>query len=162
MAKGLTSAVIPMGAVAVSDEIHQTIVENVSHEGIELFHGYTYSGHPMAVAAALAALEVYEEEQIFDKVKNLSKYWEDGLHSLANAPHVIDIRNLGLAGAIELEPLPNKNLANEAFLHAYQNGLLIRVTGHIIALSPPLICEKQHVDSIVQILSETLQYIATS
>lgn len=160
MAKGLTNAAVPMGAVAVRDSIHDTVV-NSAGPGIELFHGYTYSGHPLAAAAAIASLDVYAEEGLFEKAIELEQYWEDAVHSLKGARHVIDCRNVGLIGGIELEPragAPTKR-AMETFHRCFDEGLLIRVTGDIIALSPPLILEKTHIDEIFGKLAEVLATI---
>jgi beta-alanine--pyruvate transaminase len=157
-AKGLTNGVIPMGAVLVSAEIHDAFMGGPEHV-IELFHGYTYSGNPIASAAGLATLETYKEEGLLTRGAELAPYWEEALHSLKGLPHVIDIRNIGLVGAIELEPIagqPTKR-AFSAFLKAYEAGLLIRTTGDIIALSPPLIAEKGHIDQIVGTLGDILK-----
>lgn len=156
-AKGLTNGVIPMGAVLTSSEVHDTFMTGPEHL-IELFHGYTYSGNPVACAAGLAALETYREEGLFENAKSLAPYWEEAIHSLMDCPHVIDIRNIGLMGAIELEPLPNEpsKRAFNAFLKAFENGLLIRVTGDIIALSPPLILNKEHIDNLFGVLRKIL------
>ena len=156
-AKGLTNGVIPLGAVFVTNEIHDAFMNGPEHM-IEFFHGYTYSGNPMACATALATLETYREEGLLTRGAELSSYWEDALHSLKGLPHVIDVRNIGLIGAIELEPIagePTKR-AFAAFLDAYDKGLLIRTTGDIIALSPPLIIEKQEIDFIVDKLRDVL------
>ncbi|MTH96996.1 aspartate aminotransferase family protein [Roseibium sp. RKSG952] len=148
-AKGLTSGVIPMGAVYCSKEIYEAFMTGPDHM-IELFHGYTYSAHPVACAAALATLDTYEEEGLLTRAGELAQHWEDGLHSLKDCPNVIDIRNLGLIGAIELEPIagePTKR-AFSAFLKAYEDGILIRTTGDIIALSPPLIISEAQIDEL--------------
>jgi beta-alanine--pyruvate transaminase len=160
MAKGLTNAAVPMGAVAVRREIHDLIVENAA-PGIELFHGFTYSGHPLAAAAAIATLEIYEEEGLFEKAIVLEDYWADAVHSLKGARHVIDCRNIGLIGGIELEPRPGEPTmrAMELFRRAFDEGLLIRVTGDIIALSPPLILEKSHIDEIFGKLAELIEAV---
>jgi len=160
MAKGLTNAAVPMGAVAVRREIHDTIVENAA-PGIELFHGFTYSGHPLAAAAAIATLEIYEEEGLFEKAILLEDYWADAVHSLKGARHVIDCRNIGLIGGIELEPRPGEPTmrAMEVFRRAFDEGLLIRVTGDFIALSPPLILEKSHIDEIFGKLAELIEAV---
>ncbi len=157
-AKGLTNGVIPMGAVLVTSEIHDAFMSGPEHL-IELFHGYTYSGNPMAAAAGIATLDTYREEGLFQRAADLAPYWEDALHSLKGLPHVIDIRNMGLIGAIELEPIPGEptKRAFSAFLDAYEKGLLIRTTGDIIALSPPLIIEKEHVDTLFGTLAEVLK-----
>ncbi len=157
-AKGLTNGVIPMGAVFVKDHIYDAFMQGPEHM-IEFFHGYTYSGNPMASAAALGALDTYEDEGLFQRGQELGPYWEDALHSLKGLPHVIDIRNIGLIGAIELEPIagePTKR-AFSCFLEAYERNLLIRTTGDIIALSPPLMIEKTHIDELIDTLSGVLK-----
>lgn len=159
-AKGLTSGVIPMGAVFCSSDIYQAFMTGPEHL-IELFHGYTYSGHPVACAAALATLDTYDEEGLLTRAADLAQHWEDGLHALKDCPHVIDIRNLGLIGAIELEPIagePTKR-AFSAFLKAYDDGILIRTTGDIIALSPPLIISKEQIDELFDKLRTVLNAI---
>ena len=156
-AKGLTNGVIPMGAVFVTSEIHDAFMSGPEHM-IEFFHGYTYSGNPIASAAALGTLDTYKEEGLLTRGAELASYWEDGLHSLKDCPNVIDIRNIGLIGAIELKPIdgePTKRAFN-AFLKAYEKGLLIRTTGDIIALSPPLIIEKSHIDELFAKLRDVL------
>ena len=160
MAKGLTSGTIPMGAVAVDRKIHDAFMTGPEH-AIEFFHGYTYSGHPVAAAAGLATLDVYKEEGLFERTQELAPYWENALHSLKGLPHVIDIRNIGLMGAIELEPIPGKPTlrAFTAFLDAYEKGLVIRSTGDTIALSPALIVTKAQIDEIFGILSGVLKTI---
>ena len=156
-AKGLTNGVIPMGAVYVRNEIHDAFMNGPEHL-IEFFHGYTYSGNPVASAAGIATLDTYQEDGLFERVGELAPYWEDALHSLKDAPHVIDIRNIGLIGAIELEPIagePTKR-AFSAFVKAYEQGCLIRTTGDIIALSPPLIVEKSQIDQLVTTIRDVL------
>ncbi|WP_099864827.1 aspartate aminotransferase family protein [Pararhizobium haloflavum] len=158
-AKGLTNGVIPMGAVFVRKEIYEAFMTGPEHL-IEFFHGYTYSGNPIASAAAIATLDTYQEDGLLTRGAELSNYWADALHSLKGLPHVIDLRTIGMIGAIELEPiagLPTKR-AFSAFLEAYEKGLLIRTTGDIIALSPPLIIEKSEIDFIF----DTLRTILTS
>ncbi len=157
MAKGLTNAAVPMGAVAVSRTIHDTVVEG-GPDGIELFHGYTYSGHPLAAAAGIASLDLYRDEGLFERAADLSGYWEDAVHSLQGKRHVIDVRNLGLVAGIELEPRPGApgKRAMELFHQCFDSGLLIRVTGDIIALSPPLILEKAHIDEMIGRIGELL------
>ncbi|MBB3933496.1 beta-alanine--pyruvate transaminase [Kaistia hirudinis] len=160
VAKGITSGVVPMGAVFAAKHIYDTFMD-APENTIELFHGYTYSGHPLACAAALATLDVYEEEGLLTRAADLASYWEDGLHAMKGLPHVIDIRNLGLIGAIELEPIPGAptKRAFSAFLKAYENNLMIRTTGDIIAMSPPLIVEKSHIDQIFETLTRVLKSI---
>ena len=157
-AKGLTNGVIPMGAVLATAQIHDAFMtgpENV----IELFHGYTYSGNPMAAAAGIATLETYREDGLFERALELEPYWQEALHSLKGCPRVIDIRNLGLIGAVELEPIPGKPTARafQAFLDAYEKGCLIRTTGDIIALSPPLIIDKAQIDQLIGTLGDVLK-----
>jgi beta-alanine--pyruvate transaminase len=148
-----------MGAVFTRQGIYDTFMEASAEGAIELFHGYTYSGHPAACAAALATLDIYEEEGLFANAHHLASYWEDCLHSLRDLPHVIDIRNLGLVGAIELEPIPGKPTARavECLQRCYDNGLLVRTTGDIIALSPPLIIQKHHLEEMFEILAGVLR-----
>jgi beta-alanine--pyruvate transaminase len=157
-AKGLTNGVIPMGAVLTSAEIHDAFMTGPEHM-IELFHGYTYSGNPIASAAGLATLETYREEALFERCAEIAPYWEEAVHSLKGHRHVIDIRNMGLIGAIELEPIPGAptQRAFSAFLKAYEKGVLIRTTGDIIAMSPPLIIEKAHIDQLIGTLADVLE-----
>ena len=158
VAKGITSGVIPMGAVFAKKEIYDAFMTGPEHL-IELFHGYTYSANPVACAAALGTLDTYAEEGLLTRAADLASYWEDAVHSLKGLPHVIDIRNLGLIGAVELESIagqPTKR-AFSAFLKAYEKGLLIRTTGDIIALSPPLIISKAQIDELVTTLGDVLK-----
>jgi len=159
-AKGLTNAVVPAGAVIVANKIYESAMENAD-AAIELFHGYTYSGHPLAAAAGIATLDTYAEEGLFERAASLSSYWEDAIHSLKGTRHVIDLRNLGLVGAIELEPRPDAPTAraSEAMVKAWENGAMIRVTGDIIALSPPLIIKKEQIDELMDIIRSVLETI---
>lgn len=160
-AKGLTNGVIPMGAVFVTSEIHDAFMNGPEHM-IEFFHGYTYSGNPIASAAAVATLDTYRDERLFERAAELAPYWENALHGLADAPNVIDIRNIGLIGAIELAPIagePTKR-AFSAFLKAYERGILIRTTGDTIALSPPLIITTEQIDELIGGIGEILRDIA--
>jgi len=160
MAKGLTNAAVPMGAVAISRHIHDGVVDG-SPDGIELFHGYTYSGHPLAAAAGLATLDVYKSEGLFEHAASLHGYWEDAVHSLKGKRHVIDVRNMGIVAGIELEPRPGAptKRAMELFHKCFDNGLLVRATGDIIALSPPLILQKPHIDEMVGRIAELIETI---
>lgn len=160
-AKMITNAAVPMGAVFTRDKIYQSVVEQ-GPEVIELFHGYTYSGHPVACAAGMATLEIYRKEGLFTRASEMAPIWEDALHGLRDCPHVKDVRNLGLMGAIELEPRPGAPGARayEALVDAFEHGLLLRFTGDIIALSPPLIAEREHIERIATTLSEVLGRIA--
>ncbi|WP_197026635.1 aspartate aminotransferase family protein [Caulobacter sp. UNC358MFTsu5.1] len=157
MAKGLTNAAVPAGAVAASDAIYQAMMDGAD-AAIELFHGYTYSAHPLACAAGMAALEVYQEEGLFQRALEMEPYWRAAVHALKDARHVIDIRDFGLIAGIELEPRPGAPTARAmaAFETAFDQGLLIRVTGDIIALSPPLIIEKAQVDRVVETIRGVL------
>ncbi|SLN41472.1 Omega-amino acid--pyruvate aminotransferase [Aquimixticola soesokkakensis] len=156
-AKGLTNGTIPMGAVLASGAVHDAFMNGPEHM-IELFHGYTYSGNPIACAAGIATLDTYAEEGLFENAASLAPYWQEALHSLRDARHVIDIRNEGLIGAIELDPIagePTKR-AFTAFLKAYEAGILIRTTGDIIAMSPPLMITKDQIDTLVGTLRDVL------
>jgi beta-alanine--pyruvate transaminase len=157
MAKGLTNGVVPMGAVASRKGIRGAIFE-AAPDPIELFHGYTYSGIPVACAAALATLRVYANEDLFARAAGLAKYWEDAVHGLRRSPCVIDIRNDGLVAGIELAPGPRGPGARgfEVFRDCFRRCLMTRVTGDTIALSPPLIVEKEQIDRIVTTLHDAL------
>jgi beta-alanine--pyruvate transaminase len=156
-AKGLTNGMVPMGAVFSKAFIHDTFMD--APAGIELFHGYTYSGHPLACAAALATLDVFAEQGILAHAASMQQYWEDAVHSLKGLPHVIDIRTIGLIAGIELAPIAGKPgvRAFTAFKQAFADGVLIRTTGDIIALSPPLVLEKAHIDELFGKLATVLK-----
>ena len=160
-AKGVSNGVVPMGAVFVKKEIHDAFMTGPEHL-IEFFHGYTYSGNPIASAAALGTLDTYKEEGLLTRGAELAPYWEEALHSLKDAPNVIDIRNIGLVGAIELQPIagePTKR-AFSAFVKAFERGCLIRTTGDIIALSPPLIITKGQIDELIDHVREVIEMVA--
>jgi len=156
MAKGLTNATVPMSAVAVRKEIYDTFMD--SPAGIELFHGYTYSAHPLACAAGLAALDVYAEEGLFARAAELEPKWEDAIHSLADRVNVIDIRNIGLMGAVELEPRDGAPGARafDVYMKCFETGLVVRQTGDTIALSPPLIITEAQIDELIDILGAAI------
>ena len=156
-AKALTNGVIPMGAVFAQSKIYEAFM-NGPPAAIEFMHGYTYSGNPMACAAALGTLDTFEEEGLLPRASEIGGYWADAVHSLRDCKNVIDIRNLGLIGAVELEGIPGQptKRAFTAFLKAYEAGLLIRTTGDTIAMSPPLIIEKSHIDFMVDTLRSIL------
>ena len=158
-AKGLTNGAVPMGAVGVRGEIYEAVVNGASAPGIEFFHGYTYSGHPLAAAAGLATLDVYETEGLFQRASDLAPYWQEAVHSLKGLPNVIDIRNLGMVAAVELASRPEAPgaRATEVFHRAFDEGLLIRVTGDVIALSPPLIISREQIDELVGRLADILR-----
>ena len=157
LAKGLTNGCLPMGAVLVGKPVYEAFMQGP--DGIELFHGYTYSGHPVACAAALATLGIYQREGLLTRARALSKDWEEAAHALKGLPHVIDVRNYGLICGLELAPLPAKAGARgfEVFLKCFERGVLVRVTGDIIALSPPLIVERAQIDRIFTTLAEVLR-----
>jgi beta-alanine--pyruvate transaminase len=161
MAKGLTNGAVPMGAVAASNQIHDTFMQG-PEGAIELFHGYTYSAHPVACAAGIASQAIYRAEGLLTRAAEMADYWADGVHSLKGAPHVIDLRNLGLIGAVELSPIAGKPglRGYNTFVRAFEKGLLVRVTGDIIAMSPPLIIERKHVDQVFGTLAEVLRELA--
>ena len=154
VAKGLTNGCVPMGAVFAQQFIHDAFMNGPEHL-IEFFHGYTYSGHPLACAASLATLDTYAEEGLLSRGSEMAGTFEEAVHSLAGLPNVIDVRNLGLVGGIELAPIagePGKR-GFQVFLDCWEHGVLVRNTGDTIALSPPLIIEKQHIEQIVGTLS---------
>ncbi|MEW6099163.1 MAG: aspartate aminotransferase family protein [Pseudomonadota bacterium] len=162
VAKGITNGCVPMGAVFVKQEIHDTFMQGPEHL-IEFFHGYTYSAHPLACAAGLGTLDTYAEEGLLERGSGeLESYFENAVHSLKGLPRVIDIRNIGLVGAIELEPIPGEpaKRAFQVFLDCWERGVLIRTTGDTIALSPPLIIEKSQIDQIIDTLRGALQRAA--
>ncbi len=161
VAKGLTSGVVPMGAMFVTRNLYETFMRGPEHL-IEFAHGYTYSGHPVACAAALGTLDTYDDEGLLTRAAELEPYWSDAVHSLRGLPHVIDVRNIGLIGAIELEPMPDAptKRAFPAFLEAFENGVLIRTTGDTIALSPPLIISRAQIDELFGTLSTVLKTLA--
>jgi beta-alanine--pyruvate transaminase len=155
-AKGITNGTIPMGAVLLSDAIYDAFMNGP--QGMEFFHGYTYSGHPMACAAGIATLDVYAEEGLLTRAASLAKVWEEAIWSLKGARHVMDLRVIGLVAGIELTPREGGagKRAFEAFTKAFEKNVLIRVTGDTIAVSPPLIVEKGQIDQIVSTISEVL------
>lgn len=161
VAKGLTNGCVPMGAVFAKQKIHDVFMNGPEHL-IEFFHGYTYSAHPLACAAALATLDTYAEEGLLTRAGQLQGYFAEALHSLKGLPNVIDIRNIGLVGGVELAPRagePGKR-AFDVFLDCWEQGLMIRTTGDTIALSPPLIIEREHIDRIVDTLRTAIARVA--
>ena len=161
VAKGITNGSVPMGAVFVRRGIYETTVD-ATKRGIDFFHGYTYSGHPLACAAAMATLDVYEADGLFTRAATLAPHWQSVLHGLRGLPNVVDIRNLGLMGAIELAPREGLVGARgmDCLAGAFKRGLLIRTTADTIALSPPLISETTHLDQIGAILAEVIREVA--
>ena len=159
-AKGLTSGTIPMGAVFCSEAIYQSVVGD-SPVGIEFSHGYTYSAHPTACAAAIACLDIYEEEGLFSRAGgNIGRYFENVLHSMADLPGVIDVRNYGLLGAVEFEPTgENMPIGVKIFAEAWENGLMIRGLGNALVISPPLIVDEPHLDEFAEILRRSVKAV---
>jgi len=161
VAKGITNGCVPMGAVFVKQEIHDAFM-NGPESAIEFAHGYTYSGHPLACAAALGTLDTYADEGLLTRALDVEGYFAEALHSLKGLPHVIDIRNLGLMGGIEFQPVagsPGKR-AYDVFLACWERGVLVRMAGDVIALSPPLIVERSHIDQIVATLADAIKRVA--
>jgi beta-alanine--pyruvate transaminase len=161
MAKGLTSAMIPMSAVAFDNSIYDQLMEG-PEAMIELFHGYTYSGHPVACAAGIAALDVYEEEGLFDRAKEMEPHFQEAIHSLKGLNQVIDIRNIGLMGAIHFgsDGLPATEFAAKVFQHCYDNNVLVRYSGEFLVLSPSLIVENEHLDIIADALKAAITSVS--
>ncbi len=157
-AKGVTNGTIPMGAVFVKSHIHDAFM-NGPDWMIDFFHGYTYSGHPVAAAAAIGTLDTYAEEGLLTRAAELAPYWEERVHALKDMPHVIDVRNIGLIGAIEFAPDPAQpgKRAYDRFVKAFEDGILVRQTGDIIALSPPLIISKAEIDQLFDTFGKVLK-----
>jgi beta-alanine--pyruvate transaminase len=157
MAKGLTNGAVPMGAVAVTSHIREAMMQGPP-AAIELFHGYTYSGHPAASAALIAALQVYRSEGLFERALELEPYWQSAVHSLRQAPNVIDVRDIGLVGAVELAPVEGRpgERGYDVLCRAFAGGLLVRVTGDTVALSPPLIISEAQIDELVEKLGRAI------
>jgi beta-alanine--pyruvate transaminase len=161
VAKGLTNGAVPAGAVLARRGVHDAFMQGPEHL-IEFFHGYTYSAHPLACAAGLATLQTYDDEGLLTRAAALQQHFADALHGLRGEPHVIDIRNIGLVGGIELQPMPGEptRRAFGIFLDLYERGLLVRTTGDTIALSPPLIVQPEQIDHIVAMIREALRRAA--
>ncbi|MEO8936408.1 MAG: aminotransferase class III-fold pyridoxal phosphate-dependent enzyme, partial [Burkholderiaceae bacterium] len=161
VAKGITNGCVPMGAVFVKPHVHDAFMHGPAG-AIEFFHGYTYSGHPLACAAALATLDVYEQTGLIANAVDMSGAFQTALHGLRGRPHVIDIRNLGLIGGVELAPREGQPGARgmEVFKRAYERGILLRVTGDTLAMSPPLIIDGSQIDRLCGTLGEVLETIA--
>ncbi len=157
-AKGITSGAVPLGGVLVRDSIYQTFMGSQG-AGMEFFHGYTYSGHPLACAAALGALDTYEEENLFQAPQ--AKYFEDGVHALKGLPNVVDCRNLGLIGAVELAPRPGAvgERGYETFEKCWDRGVFVRPVGDSVAFCPPLIAQKKHLDQMFGAVAEVLKTV---
>ncbi|MGH6631523.1 MAG: aminotransferase class III-fold pyridoxal phosphate-dependent enzyme, partial [Burkholderiales bacterium] len=160
-AKGISNGAVPLGGGLVKRERYDTFMTGPDGAP-EFYHGYTYSGHPLASAAAIATLDLYDQEGLFERTKELAPYYEQAVHSLKGLPHVIDVRNMGLVGGIELAPIagqPGKR-AFDVVLECWERGVLIRTTGDTIALSPPLIVENEHIDQLVGTIADVLKQSA--
>jgi beta-alanine--pyruvate transaminase len=157
-AKGVTNGCVPMGGVVVKKHVYDAFMQGPENL-IEFAHGYTYSGHPIAAAAALATLDIYAKEDLFNRAKSLAPYWEDAVHALKDLPNILDLRNIGLVAGIELAPIPGKPGARafDAYVKCFERGLLVRQTGDILALSPPLVVEKSQIDDMFGLLREVLK-----
>jgi len=162
-AKGVTSGVVPLGGVLVRRDIYDAFMHGPEH-AIELLHGYTYSGHPLACAAGIAALDVYAHEDLFDRARAMAPVLEDAIHSLRGEPGVTDIRNLGMAAAVDLEPLPGRPTvrAMNVFHWCFDHGVVVRYTGDTIAIGPPLIAGEEELGQIVDLLRQGIRHAARS
>jgi beta-alanine--pyruvate transaminase len=160
-AKGITNGTVPMGAVLMKETLYQSFMTGPEN-AIEMPHGYTYSSHPVACAAGLGTMEVYEEEGLLTRVGELAKYWEDAAHAMRDCPHVVDIRNIGLIAAIELAPRAGAPGARglETHIKAFEKGAYIRSTGDVLAFAPPLIIQKAEIDQLFGTAREILRTIA--
>jgi len=161
IAKGLTNGAVPASGVIMGRQIYDAFMTGPEW-AIELAHGYTYSAHPLAVAAGLATLDIYRDENLFERARGLTAKFEEAMHSLADAPNVIDVRNVGLMGAVEMAPRPEEpgKRGFDAFLECFENGLYLRATGDVLAMSPPLITEESQIDEMVDIVRNALTKIA--
>ena len=157
-AKGLTNGTVPMGAVIVKKEIHDAFM-SAPEGAIELFHGYTYSGHPVACAAGIATLDIYEREGLFQRARELAPYWADAVHSLKGLPNIIDIRTYGLVACVEYEPVPGSpgKRGFETFLRCFEAGCLVRGAADGTALSPPLVVERGQIDQLIDTLGKAIK-----
>jgi beta-alanine--pyruvate transaminase len=160
-AKGITNGAVPCGAVFASRKVHDGLMTGPQSQ-IELFHGYTYSAHPVACAAGLATLDIYKDEGLLTRAAKFTEYWRDALHALKGLPNVIDIRNVGLMGAVELAPRKDAVGARgyEVMVDCFNRGLYFRTSGDTIAMSPPLIVERSHIDEMMSILSDSIKRVA--
>ena len=161
VAKGITNGCVPMGAVLARRAIHDVFMQGPEHL-VEFPHGYTYSAHPLACAAALGTLETYADESLLTRGATMAPMFEHAVHSLDESPHVIDVRNIGLVGAIELESIPGSpgKRAFDVFRQCFERGVMVRTTGDIIALSPPLIVEEAHIDQAISTIADILKTVA--
>ena len=163
-AKGSTSGTAPLGGVAVRDDIRQAFLASTHADEIDIFHGYTYTGHPLSVAAGMATLQLYEDEGLMERGDELISHFEEVVHSLRDLPHVVDVRNIGFMGAIEFEPIagaPGGKRAMNVLEECFHNeDLFLRAAGEVIAIAPPLIMQKSDLDKIAETLSRVLKRLA--
>jgi beta-alanine--pyruvate transaminase len=159
-AKGITNGTVPMGAVFVKSAIYDAFMNGPN--GTELFHGYTYSGHPLACAAGLAVLDAFAQDGILENARNTAAYFNESIHSLRDLPNVIDIRSVGMVGAVELAPRPGQPGARaaEAFRKAFERGVTVRLYADNISMAPPLIAERRHIDELLGKLRDVLATVA--
>jgi len=160
-AKGITNGTVPMGAVFASRRIHDALMTGPASQ-IELFHGYTYSAHPVACAAGIATLDIYKDEGLLTRGASLTDHWQAAMHSLRGQPNVIDVRAIGLVAGVELSSRPDAvgARAYDVMVDCFNHGLVLRVSGDSIAMSPPLIVERAHIDDMVSILGDALKRAA--
>ena len=158
VAKGINNATVPLGAVIASTSIYQTFLD-ATPSGVEFFHGYTYSGHPLAIAAGLAAQDIYREDDVYAQATALAPYFEEAMHSLAGEPFVTDIRNLGLAGGLSIEPRADGPRAPDVFLATFEEGVIVRANGDTIAVAPILTSTRADIDDIVEALRRALRSV---
>jgi len=157
MAKALTNAAQPMGAVAVSDKVYNAIADASPDGAIEFFHGYTYSAHPAACAAGIATMDIFEKEKLIERAAELTDYFLDQVFALSDIPLITDIRGYGLFAGIDLEPMGNPGVRGLDFQkRLFKNGLHIKMTGDAALIAPPLICERHHIDRICEVIRKTL------
>jgi beta-alanine--pyruvate transaminase len=161
LAKGLTNGAVPMGAVFAQRRIYDAFMQGPEN-AIELFHGYTYSAHPVACAAGLATLDIYQREGLLRRAATLAPHLENAVHSLKGLPNIVDIRNYGLIGAVEFESRPGKpgTRAYDVFMKCFERGVLVRAAGDVIAVSPPLIVEEKQIDRIFDVLGQAIRETA--
>ena len=163
MAKATTNGIVPMGVVAVKEKIYDTVVNSAPEGAVEMFHGYTYSGIPVAVAAALAVQDIFEKEDIFNRAKNLSSYFLDGLFSLKDIDCVENIRGYGLMGGIDIKQSDKPGKAGfQVYKKCYEAGVNFKATGDCLIIAPPFVCEKKHIDEIVEKLRKGISSYSKS
>ncbi len=162
-AKGLTNGAIPMGAVFLKQEIYNTFVNSADTPSLapEFMHGYTYSAHPVACAAAMATLDIYRDDKLFEHAGAMAKPWEDAMHSLDHGKNITDVRNFGLLGAIDFAPHGKGGLPRAAQIanRCLENGVTVRPAGESLVMSPPLIIEQSHIDTIFNVLTDAINAV---